>query len=516
MVIFSRMWIHSFLLTCSILVLAAIPSMTRDFRVDMIPHGNLLSCNACHVFPSGPRNEFGIAVEQLVTPDGQEVFWGTELAALDSDLDGFTNGEELQDPLGDWKAGDPYPGNPELVSFPGDPLSVPAQLPEEPLEIFLEEVVTGLSSPVTGAHAEDGTDRLFIVEQWGRIRVIQNGTLLEEPFLDISSKLVRINASYDERGLLGIAFHPRYEENGRFFIYYSAPTNRDNHKSLLVEYRVSPDNPNLADPESERLLLEILQPESNHNGGQLAFGPDNLLYIGLGDGGGAGDQHGTIGNGQSLDTLLGKILRINVDADEPYSIPSDNPFVGDPAVLPEIWAYGFRNPWKFSFDRATSRLFCGDVGQNRWEEINIVEKGGNYGWRVMEGAHCFNPPRDCDTSGKILPIAEYNHSLGRSITGGYVYRGVAYPSLVGKYVFGDWDNRLFYLIENTDGSWTMEEFIIENKPASLYVLSFMEDEAGEIYVLSSVTSGPGGGSDSVYKITVPSDVVGVPDFQKYD
>jgi hypothetical protein len=242
-----------------------------------------------------------------------------------------------------------------------------------------------------------------------------------------------------------------------------------------------------------------------------------MLYIGSGDGGGAGDQHGSIGNGQNLQTLLGKILRIDVDGGQPYSIPTDNPFVDNPEALDEIWAYGLRNPWKFSFDRVTQQLFCGDVGQNQWEEIDIIERGGNYGWRIMEGNHCFNPSRNCDTTGLILPIAEYSHSLGRSVTGGYVYRGTKYSSLVGKYVFGDWDQELLYLTETTDGLWELEQFDIENKPQTLYVLSFIEDEQGEIYVLSSISSGPSGNRDSIYQITVPGDEpVSIPDFAVYD
>ncbi|MFB3786306.1 MAG: sorbosone dehydrogenase family protein [bacterium] len=370
----------------------------------------------------------------------------------------------------------------------------------QPSTIILEPVAGGLTAPVAGAHAGDGRGRIFVAEQTGRVRIIENGVLREDPFLDVRDKLVRISPAYDERGLLGLAFHPLYAENGRFFVYYSAPGGIGNHHSVVAEYHVSADDPNRA-ASDERVILTVDQPESNHNGGNLVFGPDGYLYIGLGDGGGAGDRHGTIGNGQDVTTLLGSILRIDVDGADPYSVPDDNPFIGR-VGRDEIWAFGLRNPWKFSFDRLTGRLFCADVGQNRYEEINLIERGGNYGWRVMEAAFCYDPDEACDTTGKILPVAWYSHDVGISITGGYVYRGRQYPGLYGKYVFGDWLGKLFYLEEAGVNQWNLVEFQVENQPSPFYVLGFVEDEAGELYVLSSPNSGPSGKGGMVSRITM--------------
>jgi len=347
----------------------------------------------------------------------------------------------------------------------------PARAGEEPLAIEVREFAGGLTAPLAAAHPGDGSGRLFIVEQVGRIRIWRRGELAETPFLDISSKLIPLNPNFDERGLLGLAFHPSYAENGRFFVRYSAPGGT-NHLQVLAEYRVSDDDPDRADPDSERVILEVDEPEFNHNGGTIAFGPDGMLYTSYGDGGGAGDQHGEIGNGQDIETLLGKIVRIDVDGDMPYGIPADNPFVGIPG-RDEIWAYGLRNPWKFSFDRGgEQRLFCADVGQSAWEEVDLIVRGGNYGWRVMEGTHCYDPPVSCDPGGKILPIAEYGHDIGTSITGGYVYRGTRYPSLQGKYIFGDFsrpgfggNGRLFYLVEDQPGVFSLHEFVTNGGPA---------------------------------------------------
>ena len=215
--------------------------------------------------------------------------------------------------------------------------------------------------------------------------------MLTQPFLDVSNQLVPINPGYDERGLLGIAFHPDFKTNHKFYVYYSVPSNTSgsDHKGILVEYMVSANNPDVADISTKRILLEVEEPESNHNGGNLVFGPDGYLYIGLGDGGGGGDEHGTFGNGQNLGTLLGKIIRIDVNG-QPYTVPKDNPFVNRTDARPEIWAYGLRNPWRFSFDRVTKQLFAGDVGQNKYEEVDIITKGGNYGWRIKEGLHDYD------------------------------------------------------------------------------------------------------------------------------
>lgn len=369
--------------------------------------------------------------------------------------------------------------------------------------IKLKLVARGLSGPVAMGCPKDGTNRLFICEQTGKIKIIKAGVLLEKPFLNISSQLAEVSKIYSEKGLLGIAFHPDYKRNGKFYIYYSAEDADKNfdHKSVLAEYKVSADK-DVADPASQKIILEIKEPESNHNGGQLAFGPDGYLYIGLGDGGGAGDEHGTKGNGQELKTLLGKILRIDINSKETYAVPSDNPFVNNKEVKPEIWAYGLRNPWRFSFDRQTGLLFCADVGQNKWEEVDIIKKGKNYGWRIMEGKHCYNPANGCKQTGLELPIAEYNHGVGISITGGYVYRGKTIPALWGKYIFGDWKGKLFYL-EETNGTWAFNQLSVDGKDndIGLNINSFGEDENGELYILTQKTIGTVFSNGYIYLIT---------------
>lgn len=273
---------------------------------------------------------------------------------------------------------------------------------------------------------------------------------------------------------------------------YSAPESNSafDHKSIIAEYTVSA-NADVADANSHTVIMEIKQPESNHNGGQLAFGPDGYLYIGLGDGGGAGDQHGAMGNGQNLTTHLGKILRLDVDGAKPYAIPKDNPFVSIKVAKPEIWAYGLRNPWRFSFDRKSGQLFCADVGQDKWEEVNIISKGKNYGWRVMEGAHCYAPERNCEQKNLELPIAEYGHDKGISVIGGYVYRGTNISSIKGKYIFGDWKGTMYYL-EEVQGKWIMKNLPIEGKKdndVDMNINSFGVDESGEIYILGQKITG---------------------------
>lgn len=377
--------------------------------------------------------------------------------------------------------------------------------------VRLDVIAEGFISPLYATHAGDGSNRLFVVDQIGIIYVIQNGELLSDPFLDLTDKIVDLDVTYDERGLLGLAFHPDYENNGRFFVYYSSPKSGENinHESILSEYQVS-NNENVADPDSERIILRIDQPEANHNGGQLLFGPEEYLYLGLGDGGGAGDQHGTIGNGQNKETLLGSIIRIDVDNEEPYTIPSDNPFI-DSEGRDELYAFGLRNPWRFSFDRNTNELFVADVGQDEWEEINIVEKGGNYGWRILEATHAYDldlaDELNIDVNSLQDPIHEYSHSLGRSITGGYVYRGTENPELTGKYIFGDWSSsfvrprgNLFYLKEVEPGEW--QRFNLLSSNFNRFVMSFGEDENGELYVLSKTTLGPTGSTGDIRKIIV--------------
>lgn len=543
--------------------------------------------------------------------------------------------------------------------------------------INLETIASGFTAPVGMAHA--GDQRLFVVEQRGQIRVIDNGVLLPTPFLDISNKLVPARAGFDERGFLDVAFHPDYAASGRFFVFYSAPTSPDltftfdeadmpsdntdftyagthftigsvgnpgdpiltatgpnayrvapgqtaiiefpqavsyvtlyfvhrpgdnpstiqsiddsniprggtiqsrvatmgdpanfitidqsrfgtrrlrivggaspggnthsgfvdelrayydNCRSVVAEYHVSAGDPNVADPNSERVVLEYRKPQFNHNGGQLNFGPDGYLYVTTGDGGGANDGnygHAPAGNGQTHSVLLGKVLRIIPDADgsgAQYQIPADNPFVNTD-FRPEIWAYGMRNPWRCSFDRGgTNQLFCADVGQNLFEEVDIIERGGNYGWRIREGLHCFDaanptvPPDNCPSTGAdgsplINPIHEYSHDEGISATGGYIYRGSEEPSLFGQYIFGDWsrtfgpaDGSIFRLEQTSPGVWEKHEFIIR-QGAELgtrygrFVSAFGEDVNGELYVLSQSDIGFGGTTGMVQRIRVAPSV----------
>ena len=292
-------------------------------------------------------------------------------------------------------------------------------------------VTRGLASPVDLQSAPGDRTRLFVVEQAGRIRIVRDGSLLGAPFLDIASRV----GSGGERGLLGLAFHPRYADNGRFFVNYTDRSG-DTH---VAEFHAS-SNADAADPASERTLLFVRQPFANHNGGGLAFGNDGRLYIGLGDGGAGGDP---LGNGQNLGVALGKMLRIDVDSANPYAVPPDNPFVSSANAFREIWAYGLRNPWRFSFDRATGDLYIGDVGQNAREEVDVglaSRRGGeNYGWNIMEGTRCFQPDSGCNTAGLTLPVLEYaTGAEGCAVTGGYVYRGCRMPGYQGTYFYGDY------------------------------------------------------------------------------
>jgi glucose/arabinose dehydrogenase len=326
-------------------------------------------------------------------------------------------------------------------------------------------VLTGLERPVDLQDASDGSGMIFIVEKVGRIRILQAGTLLDLPFMDISD---RVGSRSNEQGLLGLAFHPRYVENGRFFVNYTDK----NGGTVIARYQVS-ENPNVADPGSEVVLLRIDQPFQNHNGGVLAFGPDGYLYAGLGDGGAAGDPRG---NAQNLDSLLGKILRLDVNSGEPYAIPADNPFGN------EIWAYGLRNPWRISFDSRTGDLYIGDVGQNQWEEIDFLPAGAtgdlNFGWDYYEGNHGFEgvPPQDARF---IPPVAEYDHSQGCSVTGGHVYRG-AFPDWQGIYLFADYCRGTVWGLLRSDEGW-VTRILFET---GVTVTSFGQDQAGEIYLVS--------------------------------
>ena len=338
------------------------------------------------------------------------------------------------------------------------------------------ERLTNLAQP------DDGQDHIFVTEQTGRIRVFPNDpqTTKTEVFLDIRD---RVSESDNEEGLLGLAFDPKYATNGYFYVYYSASSPR---RSVVARFSGSQSDPSIADPESETVILEIPQPYGNHNGGQLAFGPDGYLYIGLGDGGSGGDPRG---NGQNIGTLLGAILRIDVAGisdEKSYAIPPDNPYVGVDGAREEIWAYGLRNPWRFSFDvetddAETGFLWVGDVGQNRWEEIDVVEKGLNYGWNTMEGRHCFSPATDCNTNGLELPVAEYDRAEGCSITGGYVYRGGEIPWLVGTYVYADFCSGKIWGLRYDGGSVTEQALLLDSE---LSITSFGHDLEGTLYVLS--------------------------------
>jgi len=355
----------------------------------------------------------------------------------------------------------------------------------ENFTLSFELVTKDVVAPVALASPKDGSERIFIVEQIGKIKVFSNGSLRE--FVDLRKKVTSLNPFYSEKGLLGLAFHPKHKENRKFYIAYSTKPKipAEDHRMVISEMVTSLANPDKAMLQTERVILEISQPESNHNGGCIEFGPDGYLYIGMGDGGGAGDMHGETGNAQNLENLLGKILRIDIDSDDlPYKIPKDNPFKS------EIYAYGLRNPWKFSFDRKTKRLFAADVGQDRYEEVNIIEKGKNYGWKIMEGMHCFSPPENCPTKGLSFPIHEYDHSIGNSVIGGYVYTANPKSFYYGKYIFGDWSGKIFALVEEK-GNWKRIDFQLDKGNFNWkFINSFGEDEKGNLYLLTQEDMGP--------------------------
>jgi len=356
------------------------------------------------------------------------------------------------------------------------PTEIPTDIPlpdtmtfPNPDDYSWESLISGLDRPVDLQHAGDGSGRLFIIEKVGRIRIFQDGQLLDAPYLNITD---RIGSGGNEQGLLGLAFHPDYEVNGLFFVNYTDI----NGNTVIARYRVTGD-PNVADPTGEVVLLRLIQPFRNHNGGVLAFGPDGYLYIGLGDGGSAGDPQG---NGQSLETWLGKILRIDVNTtDAPYSIPSDNPF--NDIQLSEIWAYGLRNPWRMSFDSLTGDLYIGDVGQNQWEEIDYVSAGTsggkNFGWDYFEGTHPYegSPPQGAQL---VPPVAEYSHSQGCSVTGGYVYRG-AMPEWNGVYLYGDYCTGFIWGLIHAGDSWQSQLLYSGVGP----ITSFGQDATGEVYLV---------------------------------
>lgn len=416
--------------------------------------------------------------------------------------------------------------------------------------VALEEVASGFAHPMAVV-PEPGSDRLFIVDQAGTVKILDGeGTLIEEPFIDLSGTLVQLEQSYDERGLLGFAFHPEYTDNGKVYVYYSVPAEGDelqeyNHVSVLSEFSLGEGGRDTVDIESEQVVLRIPEPQMNHNAGSLQFGPDGYLYVPLGDGGGANDigfghvddwyETNDGGNAQNIEeNLLGKIIRIDVDNRSPqdygeYGIPEDNPFVGADG-RDEIWAYGLRNPYHISFDTGgEERLFAVDAGQELWEEVNIIERGANYGWNVKEGAHCFTPDQllsengDCpeqDGYGNALtdPAIEFPNTknpqadgLGLVVVGGQVYRGEALPQLDGAYIFGVWTSahdtpagKLYAGVENRDGSWELREVTVDGREGGNlgeYLLALGRDESGEVYALTAMENGPVGESGKVYRIS---------------
>jgi glucose/arabinose dehydrogenase len=344
--------------------------------------------------------------------------------------------------------------------------------------VRLQEIASGLSFPLYLAAPAGDLSRLFIVEKTGGIRIVKDGTLLSDPFLDISGQV----SGSMEQGLLGLAFPPDYASTGRFVVHYTDTAGN----TRLSVFRVSA-NPDIADGSSEQVILTADQPAPNHNGGQVAFGPDGFLYLGLGDGGGSNDPQG---RGQDLSELLGSILRVDVQSGTSYTVPADNPFVGQqPATRPEVWSYGLRNPWRFSFDRANGDLYIADVGENDFEEIDVAlaatgaGKGVNYGWSIMEGDRCLGGGQ-CEQTGLTLPTFQYNHREGCSVIGGYVYRGSALPALQGLYFFGDFCQGWVHSFRFSSGTATELTNWPTLRTAST-LTSFGEDAAGELYVLES-------------------------------
>lgn len=415
-------------------------------------------------------------------------------------------------------------------------------------KLDLQLITDNLVSPIGVVAIPDETKRLAVIDQVGKIWIIdKQGNKMPAPFLDITSKMVLLNAPYDERGLIGLAFHPDYKSNGRFFIYYNLPPREGgpgpgatwNNLSRIAEFRVSSSDPNMADMNSEKILLDLDDPQGNHNGGTLAFGPDDYLYIAIGDGGAANDvAPGHVedwydvnegGNAQNVEAnLFGKILRIDVNSGNPYGIPADNPFASGPG-MDEIYAYGFRNPFRMSFDMGGFRqLFAGDAGQVLYEEVSIVRKGGNYGWNVKEGTHCFNaannkevlgscPARDVLGNRLIDPVIEMNNwqnPLGgraTTIIGGNVYRGHTIPGLQGKYIFGTFsqtpttpNGELFMADPALHGLWSTREIMLKSSPNDVgyYLKGFGQDRQGEIYLTVSSLAGPSGNTGKVFKLVL--------------
>ncbi|KAJ8356536.1 hypothetical protein SKAU_G00193300 [Synaphobranchus kaupii] len=395
------------------------------------------------------------------------------------------------------------------------------------LQLCLEEVANGLRNPLAMVHANDGTHRFFVAEQVGLVwAYLPDRSKLEKPFLNITQAVLTSPWEGDERGFLGLAFHPKYKYNRKLYVYYSVQVGLD-ERIRISEFRVSVSDMNVVDHGSERIILEIDEPASNHNGGQLLFAVDGYLYIFTGDGGMAGDPFGKKGNAQNKSALLGKVLRVDVDNNDRgplYRIPLDNPFVHDRGARPEVYAYGVRNMWRCSVDRGDpltnegkGRIFCGDVGQNKYEEVDIIEKGQNYGWRAKEGFSCFDTNLCVNSSlNDVLPIYAYPHTMGKSVTGGYVYRGCEYPNLNGMYIFGDFmSGRMMALQENRQTrQWDYHEICMGKGQTCVfpglinnyhqYIISFGEDEAGELYFMSTSFPSATSSSGVVYKVVDPS------------
>lgn len=367
-----------------------------------------------------------------------------------------------------------------------EPLQVTASA--SGVRVELEEVLAGFTHPTHVTNAGDGSNRLFVVEREGRVRVAVDGVLQPEPFLDIRDM---VGDWFVEQGMFSIAFHPNFTENGYFYVAYTAtPEDEEVNRAgdnTVARFQVSADNPNRADLDSMKVLLALPDREVNHNGGQLAFGPDGYLYIGTGDEGGQGWRWN---NSQNPQSWFGKLLRIDVDGGDPYAIPPDNPFVDNDEYLPEIWQMGLRNPWRFSFDFETGDMFVGDVGESTYEEVNLIragESGLNFGWPIMEGEGCFPEDEPCDQTGLTLPIIAYPHEEGEemfgcSVTSGYVYRGEDAPFMRGIYVFGDWCSGRVWAMTEADGEWNIDQ--IGQFPIS--ISSFGQDEQGELYLTDMI------------------------------
>src|SRR6266850_2363193 len=355
----------------------------------------------------------------------------------------------------------------------------PPPPPPPTLQVELVPVASGFSSPLDIQQAGDASGRLFVVEQGGKIKIIQNGNVLGTPYLDVSSLIV----SGGEEGLLGLAFHPSYSTNGCFYVNYTTTRLNGTLQTAISEFRAATPNANTVNTTSEHILFTVNQPEANHNGGGLAFGKDGFLYIGLGDGGGAGDMHGLIGNGQDTSTRLGKILRIRVDCNGAYTVPANNPFVAQPSPTNEIWLYGLRNPFRFSVDQVTGNLWIGDVGQSSFEEVDRVtptQGGSNMGWRCKEGTHDFNFSANCQGLTCLDPIFDYGRSQGATVIGGYVYHGTNIAALAGTYVFSDFVNgSIWSLAQNGQGQW-VTTLLVNAGGGDL--AGFGQDSNGELYV----------------------------------